>query len=381
MEEFKNRAAVIVDSGSACCRAGLAGEENPRCCIPALVAAARRQHENGGNDQHFVVGQAAAAQGHRLGRAGTVRSPSWRGVTTDWQALEVLWHHVFYKQLKMAPEDQAVFVTDSPFDPTTCREKVCELLFEQFGVPALFVGHAPTLALYASGCISGLVLELGHGGSRVTAVHEGWTLARPGIRVDTGGYDLTAYMATLLSAAGNHFGAHLWHVVRNIKEQCCYVALDAKAETARRKADLLIEYKLPDGKVITLGNERFWCPELLFQPSLRGLSDPGISAMISDCLARAPQGTRPSLTNKVLLIGGGASLPGLIARLQSELKNLASAGQLVPPGTVVCIPSTQMLTVWRGASIVAATEPFQECWLTHDTYKEMGSFAVHHYCY
>ncbi len=57
-----------------------------------------------------------------------------------------------------------------------------------------------------------------------------------------------------------------------MKEQLCYVANDfvKEMDLSSQSSTLEKSYELPDGTLVTVGNERFRCPEVLFQPSFIG---------------------------------------------------------------------------------------------------------------
>lgn len=143
----------------------------------------------------------------------------------------------------------------------------------------------------AEGNTTGAVLDSGDGVSHVIPVYEGMIQMDNIKRLNIAGRHVTQYLIKLLMLRGYAFNSSAdFELVREIKEDMCYVSINTKKERnmARDTTVLDKEYKLPDGTTIIVGRERFEAPEILLNPGLLEDESDDMATMIYNSICGCP---------------------------------------------------------------------------------------------
>lgn len=169
-----------------------------------------------------------------------VTSPMEHGIVKNWEDMKHLWDYTFNEKLQTDTQGRKVLLTEPPMNPKSNRQRMCEVMFEEYGFGGVYVAIQAVLTLYAqgkssrplspgvslspAGLATGVVVDSGDGVTHVVPVYEGFALPHLTRRLDVAGRDVTRYLIKLLLMRGYAFERTAdFETVRKIKEKLCYM--------------------------------------------------------------------------------------------------------------------------------------------------------------
>ncbi|KAM0747324.1 actin binding protein [Meredithblackwellia eburnea MCA 4105] len=380
---------LVVDNGTGFVKCGYAGSNFPAHTFPSIIgrpilrAEERSNTASTVNIKDIMIGDEASEYRSYL----QLTQPMEHGIVKNWDDMKLLWDYTFHEKLQVETQGRKVLLTEPPMNPTKNREKMCEVMFENYGFGGVYVAIQAVLTLYAQGLQTGVVVDSGDGVTHIVPVYDGFSLPHLTRRLDVAGRDVTRYLIKLLLMRGYAFNRTAdFETVRQIKEKLCYTSydLDLDKRLSEETTVLVESYTLPDGRVIKVGSERFEAPECMFQPHLVDVEQPGVAEMLFNTVQAAPVDVRSELYKHIVLSGGSSMYPGLPSRLEKEMKQLYLAKVLNgDPERLnkfkirIEDPPRRKHMVFLGGAVLADIMKNQEqFWITKAEWDEQGVRAV-----
>jgi actin-related protein 2 len=379
---MQQKNVIICDNGTGFVKCGFAGQNFPTAIFPSMVGRPVLRSEEAVENakiKDIMVGDEAAEFRHML----QITYPLENGVVRNWEDIYHLWDYTFKEKMKLNPAECKIMLTEPPLNPKQNREKMITAMFETYGFKGVYVAIQAVLVLYAQGLLTGVVLDSGDGVSHIVPVYEGFALPHLTKRLDVAGRDITRYLIKLLLLRGYAFNRTAdFETVRRIKEKVCYVGYDMELERklALETTVLMVNYTLPDGRVIKIGAERFEAPEALFSPGRLDIEQPGIAQMLFNTIQSADIDLRAEFYKHIVLSGGSSMYPGLPSRLEKDIRELYLQNVLKGKTELLSKfqckiedpPRRKHLVFLGGAVLADIMKDKDEFWINKREYDEQG---------
>lgn len=330
---------LVIDFGGASVRAGVASEMSlptlPQLFFPSVMAV---EHSN---EQAKYFGLDAFADEVRSrSKLSHPIVPSHKvdKYSVDQIALQGIFEKIF-KDLALEPNDYEIQLSVPRTFSDSTKHAIAAMLFDEFGVESVNMGHQTVFAFYAYNAQSGVMVDLGERMDVVPIVH-GYKVDAGVSRSPVGGKELRDKLQHYL--LGRNYSLTSFvdsFITRYTLEKSAYFCANFDAELDKcgkdpEKFDQTVEICPPEtvpeslpvgGGKIELNSERFEACEGLFKPELWGLDQAGVHVLVHKAIKECSVDVRKEMTCSIFLSGGLTLIPGFRRRLESEVEKLVPA--------------------------------------------------------
>ncbi|KAH7890716.1 actin family [Phlebopus sp. FC_14] len=126
------------------------------------------------------------------------------GDIRDWTQAEAIWKHVILHklQIKRTQNESPAMLSIAPGLSRDSSEQICRTFFERFNVAGFAIVERPMAQIYATGQLSGVVVDIGYEKTDISPVYDGFLVHPARSSTSLGIRDCENYLANILRS--NH---------------------------------------------------------------------------------------------------------------------------------------------------------------------------------
>ncbi|XP_046484691.1 actin-like protein 6B isoform X2 [Neodiprion pinetum] len=354
--------ALVFDLGHHSLRVGYAQEDTPKAEIPAVVGVgedpgATTATKNDAMDIDDKKPDGNITQSgskyyvdttilHVPRKGMEVASYMKDGMIEDWDHFEKILDYTYAKVIQSDAEYHPVLFSESPWNVRSKREKLTELMFEKYNVPAYFLVKNAVLAAFANGRATGIVVDSGATHTSAVPVQDGFVLTQAIVKSPLGGDYISMQCRQFLQEQeidlspsylvgskevvkdqekpkwvkkkGLPEVTKSWHnyMVKKLVQDFQATVLQVSETPYDEKivsSVPAVQYEFPTGYHRDFSTERFRIPEALFDPSMVqmrgggvGNTMLGVGHIVTTSVGMCDVDVRPALYGSVVVTGGNS---------------------------------------------------------------------------
>jgi len=366
----------VIDNGSGYMKAGFSGEEAPKVMFPTIVGKTKVEGIYVGDEKkESIIGTEAEKKFGIL----DISYPIQGGVVVNWDEMERIWANTFYGELKIAPEEHNLLLTESPFITRKDREKTLEMMFETFNCASTYIVAQSVLAAYSVGKSTGISIDCGHTSLNFAPIYEGFLQRHCVQHIPIAGKDINDILINLLIKNGQVIESKMQkQSIIKAKELYCYFAQNYEQEEndfENIKDEETKEWELPDKRKIKIGKERFQATEILFEPKKFGYDYINFQELFQKTVKSIDSDLREIMLANIIFNGGTTLIKGFKNRVTQEIEEAGK--DYYYKKKIHTYPEAQFMA-WIGGSILSSLSNFENLWITKAEYKEEGKATIVH---
>lgn len=383
---------VVIDNGTEITKCGSNDQDAPQSIFTTLVGRLRMPNVFVGLDiKEYYIGNDAKSKRGIL----SLKYPMKKGLIENWDDMEKIWQYCLYDQMKLT-EHQCpnILLSESSANSIENKIKMMQIMFEKFNISSLYIGNVHSLSMIGCGMANANATVVNFGSDQVVIqpMHQGYPIKHRTKTLEIGSRTLMYYFCRLLTERGYSFSSGLRTAIEeDMFQKLCYVEDHMDYLECETSHFIEATYELPDGQIITIGNERWKTLEPYFDPELIGLEMYGIDELCyCAIMEERDESVRKQLFSNIILTGGNSTFSGFGARIHrymqkkvqydvnvnamERIQNDKDVNSSEKFGYNEELETKRSYLTWKGGAILSSLSLMSEVCIKKEEYEE-GNFS------